>query len=91
MKNSAVICEAINTLAFTLSDDYDLYLYTLTTKEEVAEKQKLEEARNYLFENGVAYDAAFKHYERRNNREPEPIRFVDKVHFKAVESDQLAI
>lgn len=91
MKNSAAIREAIETLSFTLNNDYDLYFYTLNSEEEFAEKQKIEEARNYLVENGVAYDAAFKHYERQKNIEPEPIRFIDKVHFKAVESDQLAI
>jgi hypothetical protein len=80
--------DAISKVAFTFHESYDLYLYVLNTEEEEKERAEVEEARNYLAEVGIAYDAAFKHAERFDNIEPRPVRFIDR-HLKPVETDEL--
>lgn len=89
MKEKSKIDNAIAKIAFTLQDDYDLYLYVLTPEEEENEKNEIERARNYLASNNIAYDAVFKHHERLINIIPKPIRFIDRPHFKAVETEDL--
>ena len=86
--NSLKIRNAIATVAFTLNQEYELYMYCLTQEEKAQQLNDVEEARNFLVENGIAYDAAFKHAERVQNTDPCPVRFIDR-RLKPVEIDEL--
>lgn len=88
MTRSDKIRDAIAEVAFTLHQEYEFYLYNLTPEEKKQELTNAEEARNFLAENDIAYDAVLKHIERSDNIEPYPVRFIDRQPIR-VETDEL--
>lgn len=84
------IREAMNILSFALfSEDYEMYLYGLFPEEIIQEKKDIETAWAVVENYGLGWNEIKKHWERYNNIAPDPVRFIDRPPFIAVETDQL--
>lgn len=84
-----IIDTAMSDVWFSLSNDYELYLYSLTSAEEANERRIVADAWKTLAENGLGMTEVQKHIERLNNSAPAPVRFIDRVRFAACEEDDL--
>lgn len=80
---------AIKVLAFQKSVDYGLYLSTLTPAEEKSEAEEIKEAKSIADMYHITDKDIEKHCHRELNVETEPVRFIDKPRFTAVEEDEL--
>ena len=83
------IREAIETLAFKRFGDWKFYVDNLFTDEFIEEMENVKEAETLCKLCGITDDDIRKHWERQNNVVYNPVRFVDRVHFKSVETDDL--
>ena len=85
------VSAAINKLVFVMSEDYPFYVDCLFGNEIREEEEEVNEARKALAEAGIELtdEILAKKKARRANVVPEPTRFIDRPHFKAVETDEL--
>lgn len=83
------IREAIETLAFRKFGDWGFYVDNLFSDEFIEEMERVKEAEALCKLVGITDDDIRKHWERQNNVMPNPVRFIDRLHFKAVETDDL--
>jgi hypothetical protein len=85
------ISAAIDKLFFVASEDYPFYLDCLFGNEVHEEEEEVSEARKTLANAGIKLtdELLAKKKARRANVVPEPTRFIDRPHFKAVEIDEL--
>lgn len=83
------IDDAISIVAYSKSGEYNLYFYVLDDPERIKEIDKLYKARKVLKKNNIGNECVAKHIERQKNKIPEPVRFIDRIHLKAVDTDEL--
>lgn len=85
------ISAAIDKLFFVECGDYLFYLDCLSDNEIYEEREEVEEARKTLADAGITLtdDLLAKKKARRANYVPEPIPFIDRPHFIAIETDEL--
>lgn len=83
------INDAISIVAYSKNEEYELYLCFLDNLEIRKEVNDLKKARKVLAENNIGDEPIAKHIERQKNKIPEPVRFVDRIHLKAVDTDEL--
>lgn len=92
MKNTNARKNAIDTAMsnawFSLSDDYEMYLFILTSEERANERRVVANAWKTLAKNGLGMTEVQKHIKRLDNSAPAPVRFIDR-HFAACETDEL--
>ena len=84
-----IIDTAMSTVWFSLSDDYELYLYSLTPAEEFNERRIVADAWKTLAENGLGMTEVQKHIDRLGATAPATVRFIDRARFAACEEDEL--
>ena len=87
--HNMTIDDAISIVAYSENEEYKLYLCFLDDLEIRKEVNDLNKARKILAENNIGNKAIAKHIERQKNKIPEPVRFIDRIHFKAVDTDEL--
>jgi len=85
------ISAAIDKLFFVASEDYSFYLDCLFGNEIHEEEEEVNEARKTLSDAGIELtdEILAKKKARRANRVPEPIPFINRPHFKAIETNEL--
>lgn len=85
------ISAAINKLFFVECGDYPFYLDCLFGNEIYEEQEEVDEARKTLADAGIELtdEILAKKKTRRANYVPEPIPFINRPHFKAIETDEL--
>lgn len=85
------VSQAIDKLFFVNCGDYEFYLYNLVGNEYYEELEEVKEAMKTLEDAGIKLtdEILAKKKERSSNRVPEPIPFIKRPHFKAVETDEL--
>ncbi len=83
--------EAIRKIAFTLSDSYNLYLYVLDPNETIEEENQVAEAWKALRQHSIGNDAIQKHIDREANIMSDPVRFIDRHRFVAIDTDDLPL
>jgi len=80
---------AINVLAFQKAVDYELYLSVLTPAEEEKETKDVKTAKDTAKRYNITDEDIEKHCRRELNVVYEPMRFIDKPHFVAIDEDEL--
>ena len=88
-KNKKVIDVAIKTAAMPLNSDWLLYLDCLSRQEMEATLTIVKHALGVVFAYGLSYEDVVKHHKRQQNKIDEPVKFIDRPHFIAVETDEL--
>ena len=84
------LSNAIDKLFFVECGDYPYYLDCLFGVEIYEEQEEVDKARAVFAESGLDLDEVLaKKKARRANYVPEPIPFIDRPHFVAVETDEL--
>lgn len=83
------IDNAIKVASRVLSEDFGLYMSCLSNEEELEEAVKLKDAFITLNRYGVPMEDVLLHYKRQLDKPFEPIPFIDRPHFTAVETDEL--
>lgn len=83
------IREAIETLAFRRFGNWNFYVDNLFTDEFIEELEKIKEAEKLCALIGITDADIRKHWERQDNIVYNPVRFIDRAPFKAVETDNL--
>jgi hypothetical protein len=90
VERKMTLTQAIDKLFFVESVDYLYYLDCLWGREVHEEQEELDEAKRIFSESGLDLDEVLaKKKVRYANRIPEPIRFIDRPHFIAIETDDL--
>lgn len=80
---------ALDILSFFMYGEWEFYTSVLDSDEIMEEEKKVHDAWIILDENNIDELAIRKHYDRANNRVTEPVRFIDRPHFVAVEVEEL--
>ena len=82
---------AIDKLFFVECDDYQFYLACLFNNEIYEEQEEVDEAKKTLADTGIELtdEILAKKKARKANFVPEPIPFINRPHFTAVETDEL--
>ena len=80
---------AINMLAFQKTVDYEFYLSVLTPAEEEREAEDIKTAKDTAKRYNITDEDIEKHCRRELNVVCEPVRFINKPRFTAVETDEL--
>lgn len=76
--------EAISTISFSMSSEWELYLYCLTNKEIEKENKKIIKAHKTLERYGLNEECAYKHMKRQSKY----ITYT-KAEFTAINSEDL--
>jgi len=88
-KNKKIIDIAIKTAAMPMASDWLLYLDCLSGQETEATLTVVKHALQVIFAYGLTYADVEKHHKRQQSKTDEPIRFIDRPHFIAVETEEL--
>ena len=85
------VSSAINKLCFVTSEEYSFYLDCLFGNEFYEEDEEVNEAKKVLADAGIELteEIIAKKKERDANRIPEPIPFINRPRFTAVDIDEL--
>lgn len=83
------IDQAVAVAARCISEDYAFYVSCLPSEEELEEAEEVRDAWVTLSEYGITLADLQKHTTRQVNKPEEPIRFIDRPHFVAIETEDL--
>lgn len=81
---------AIEVVSCTLRD-YSFYLSCLSPAEKAEELQELNAARDVLKKYYIPFEDVVLHERRQENKPAEPVRFIDRPRFAAIELDDLPV
>lgn len=83
------IDNAIRTASRVLAEDFGLYMSCLSNEEELEEAVELKDAFVTLNRYGIPMEDVQLHHKRQLDKPAEPIPFIKRPHFVAVETDEL--
>ena len=80
---------AMEKVCFSIFGDYAFFLYHLDSEEIAEEEIKLMEAWSIINAYEINFVGLLKHWKRQSNKPHDSVRFIDRPHFIAVETNQL--